>query len=619
MGDKCFYHPAPMTKRRGSDHANPPPIPVSRLASQPNSTMQSIKSGVSPQRAHSQPRWKPPSAPSGAAGYLGSVSFTAVLTEHRNEIPFEPEESSDSFPVLSVEPDRIQSGADVLLFLYNLNQRKKVIEKYYSHACNAAVPWKVIVTIMDSIQEIFDGLNPADLMNQLQELATLIFRNSSRALSTHQGMTADEYCASFTGSNFRWEALGNMLPMFGQQIMVTPANDTELLGSPEDSQAKEQILEHVARASTICLSFCDQSSSANELLALMQYNHVMFLTQHYGDSSYLAWRRLGDLVATIYAAGLHLDPAGSESYPFFLRQWRRGCFICAFYMDKMMATFVGRPPLMNHRYCTLDPPLDLSDEILIQGGEPLARAVAASLAIAREKTLDIALATPETQNLLQRASEIQDDLQRVWEAAPAYLRHDREDKKDSREVWISIVYLYLNYLYTGFLLQRAIIKHINTGHDRLYDISRRLLTIVTSITTQRNSMVDLDTHYSWIALTYGLPSASVLLIELLHQSHAPTPNAVPLPRAEIIRNLSVFVSLLSWISRPGQGNYRECKEAEKKLSRILDQLLDPQPVQADLVNDVTSNLSSFLNWSNYNSWDFNPEYFPAAEGFPGML
>lgn len=121
------------------------------------------------------------------------------------------------------------------------------------------------------------------------------------------------------------------------------------------------------------------------------------------------------------------------------------------------------------------------------------------------------------------------------------------------------------------------------------------------------------------ALTYGLPSASVLLIELLHQSHAPTPHAIPLPRAEIIRNLSVFVSLLSWISRPGQGNYRECKEAEKKLSRILDQLLDPQPVQADMVNDVTSNLSSFLNWSNYNSWDFNPEFFPGAEGFSGML
>lgn len=213
------------------------------------------------------------------------MSFTAILSEHRNEIPFEPEESSDSFPVLSVEPDRIQSGADVLLFLYNMKSRKKLLEKYYTSSCNASVPSKVMTAIIDSIQEIFDGLNPSNLLPQLQELATVMFQNSSRALSTHQTMTPDEYCASFTGLNFRWEALGNVFPMFGQEIMVTPSNDTEILMGREDPRFKERILEHIARASTICLGFCDQASSANELLALMQYNHVMYLTQQYGDSS----------------------------------------------------------------------------------------------------------------------------------------------------------------------------------------------------------------------------------------------------------------------------------------------------------------------------------------------
>lgn len=88
-----------------------------------------------------------------------------------------------------------------------------------------------------------------------------------------------------------------------------------------------------------------------------------------------------------------------------------------------------------------------------------------------------------------------------------------------------------------------------------------------------------------------------------------------LPRAELVRNLSVFISMLSWVARPGHGNYRTCKEAEKNLSRILDQVLDPQPVHAEMVLDVTSELSSFLNWSNHNSWDFSSEYFPAANGF----
>lgn len=116
------------------------------------------------------------------------------------------------------------------------------------------------------------------------------------------------------------------------------------------------------------------------------------------------------------------------------------------------------------------------------------------------------------------------------------------------------------------------------------------------------------------ALTYGLPTASVLLLELLHQSHKPGPHNIELPRSELIRNLSVFISVLSWVSRPGHGNYHTCKEAEKKLSRILDQLLDPQPVPAETVHDVTSGLSSFLDWSNYNNWDFSTELFPAADG-----
>lgn len=113
-----------------------------------------------------------------------------------------------------------------------------------------------------------------------------------------------------------------------------------------------------------------------------------------------------------------------------------------------------------------------------------------------------------------------------------------------------------------------------------------------------------------------MPSASVLLLELLRQSHEPAPHAVPLPRAELIRNLSVFISFLSWVAGPGHGNYHTCKQAEKKLSRILDQLLDPEPVQQHVVDDVTTGLDNFLNWSNYNTiWDFNTDYMPLTEGF----
>jgi hypothetical protein len=89
-----------------------------------------------------------------------------------------------------------------------------------------------------------------------------------------------------------------------------------------------------------------------------------------------------------------------------------------------------------------------------------------------------------------------------------------------------------------------------------------------------------------------------------------------LPRAEVIRNLSIFVSCLSWVARPGQGNYRTCKAVEKKLSDILDQILDPQPIQRDYLGGDNDGLYSLLNWYSPDNWEFDPFEFPSNDGFP---
>ncbi|CAI7678673.1 unnamed protein product [Penicillium pancosmium] len=618
-----------MTRRMSSEQANPPPVSSSRLTSQPTSN------ASSPGSLGGGRIFAPPEPHSALPGYLGSTSFTAVLTEHRNEIPFDPEENLDSCPVLTVEPDRVQSGAEVLLFLYSFKNRQKLLDRFYSRTWNAIAPEAVLQATLMSIDRIFNDFDGNNLMPQLQKLATQIFRNTSRPMATHQSMTVHEYCDSFTGQNLRWEPIGNLFSIFGQQLVITPDNDPDFSQGSDDPRAKDRLLEQVVVATTICINFCDQASSANEMLAYLQFNDVMLQTQQYGDSSYQAWRRLGDLIATVYAAGLHTD-GEDDNRPFFLRQWRKGCLISVFYMDKMQACFVGRPPLMNYRYCTMEPPLDLSDDVLIEGGDALNKAISEldsngwnthggryrmtpsrlrfRMAICREQTLELALGTHQPRDLVQKTQEIKEKICAVWESTPDQICYDRRNNDDFHDGFLTIVYMYLNYLYTCFLLQRTLIKHTNTGQEALCDISRQTLAIVINLTSVRSPMVDLDRHYSWIALTYGLPTASVLLLELLHQSHKPGPHNIELPRSELIRNLSVFISVLSWVSRPGHGNYHTCKEAEKKLSRILDQLLDPQPVPAETVHDVTSGLSSFLDWSNYNNWDFSTELFPAADG-----
>lgn len=229
--------------------------------------------------------YAPLEPPSALPGYLGSTSFTAVLTEHRNEIPLEPEETTDTYPAPSVDPDRVQSGVEVLLLLYNLSVRRQLIDRYYRSSWCAVVPKIMMDAILDSIADIFDSFNPNDPKPQMQDLATRIFQNSSRAMKTHQAMTVQEYCALFTGPNFRWEALGNILTMCGQQLVITPDNDPEFSQEADDPGAKDRLLEQVTVTSSVCLSFCDQASSANELLAYLQYADFMLRTQQYGDSS----------------------------------------------------------------------------------------------------------------------------------------------------------------------------------------------------------------------------------------------------------------------------------------------------------------------------------------------
>lgn len=176
--------------------------------------------------------------------------------------------------------------------------------------------------------------------------------------------------------------------------------------------------------------------------------------------------------------------------------------------------------------------------------------------------------------------------------------------------------MYLDYLHSHFLLHRAVVQHTELGHKPLFDTARLLLSTVLRICSDRKVTKDRSNNTSWIILYYGLPSACVLAFEILRQNQTPGPHPLVLPRSEIIRNLSVFVSCLGWVASPSpnHGNNAICKEVEKKLSRILDEILDPVPVVAphedlNFVQNVASGLEPYFDWNQFISYDFNPEYF----------
>lgn len=68
----------------------------------------------------------------------------------------------------------------------------------------------------------------------------------------------------------------------------------------------------------------------------------------------------------IFALGLHQGKV-DERAPFFLSELRTRTIVAAYFNDKELATFLGRPPRICRRYCNLQPPVDLAwDDVVAE-------------------------------------------------------------------------------------------------------------------------------------------------------------------------------------------------------------------------------------------------------------
>jgi hypothetical protein len=91
-------------------------------------------------------------------------------------------------------------------------------------------------------------------------------------------------------------------------------------------------------------------------------------------SGLLVWRQLGDLVSASTALGLHRE---AENRPItFASEMKRRIFTVVFNIDKGSSLLTGRPPALSYRYTRFKFPLDLSEEVLMKGGEELQNAIA---------------------------------------------------------------------------------------------------------------------------------------------------------------------------------------------------------------------------------------------------
>jgi len=230
-------------------------------------------------------------------GYLGSTSFSAVLSEHQKEIPADVDVPSGTAMVLTAaepDPDRAQSALQILTLLYNLKFFDSVTSRLYASRWYKVLPPYIIDKTLYETRRVYDSFESARVESRIREFALQIFQNSSRPMPRAKKMTVDEYIATFTGRNTRWETIALILATAGCGLFSVTEQDpvfTEfrMNGDTQSNvELKETLVLEISDATTNCLMFCDHVSSSNEILAYAQHADVIMKTQQYGDSSEFA-------------------------------------------------------------------------------------------------------------------------------------------------------------------------------------------------------------------------------------------------------------------------------------------------------------------------------------------
>ncbi|GAB1206165.1 hypothetical protein APSETT445_004847 [Aspergillus pseudonomiae] len=184
-------------------------------------------------------------------------------------------------------------------------------------------------------------------------------------------------------------------------------------------------------------------------------------------------------------------------------------------------------------------------------------------------------------------------LQSIWDTCPSHMKYSPDmwyEQMPSQDI-IALLSVYLDYLHSIFLLHRFATQECqNEKPKELLLVAKTILSTVLVINEHRERAREF--------LPYGLPSAELLATELLQSSNPllGRPTYPGLPRAEVIRELTLYISCLSWVARPGSGNLGFCKKVKAKLTRILDQILDPSYVAPDSSGNHGGS-SSDVSWA----------------------
>lgn len=224
----------------------------------------------------------------------------------------------------------------------DFNACAQLVAQWTSRGVNLALASPLVLPCTEATRALFESKSGAGL-------ASSLFRSSRERLIADGTQTISSFCTTFCHNDPGWATLGMFLVALSRAV-----EDTAYFPALYSTRSGQMQLQRTTlRCADQCLDICLSLDCLNDLQLVLQYENFIAHSMIDGDQSYHSWRRLGDVVSSLYALGHHervdLASMGGDK----LSSLRSQTFARAYSADKNISIFLGRPHRMHSTHSTL--------------------------------------------------------------------------------------------------------------------------------------------------------------------------------------------------------------------------------------------------------------------------
>ncbi|KAL6697026.1 hypothetical protein J3F84DRAFT_371942 [Trichoderma pleuroticola] len=429
----------------------------------------------------------------------------------------------------------------------------------------------------------------------LEAVALTIFSNTAQRFLDNQRDRPEEWYASFSGQNMRWEVIGLLFSSWALSAL----------------QNKEDIDGYRPRVLAIkffgimesCITFCRDNKANNVLFLYLLYRTSIVSSILHGPNDAGFWPLHSKTVSLACSMGLNIISDVSIQDPRMPRQSERRLFTAIYILDKTTATLSGKLPLLVSDHCSTALPLDICNTILLcwrpgQVVNPTSLGVndegwnvdgkiysttslraRGLIAHIREQILDLALnkrARDPLDLITLRSQQVH-----IFNSLPSSLRLADVDVKIKLlepHVLYTKLFIRLEHLQNLFLIEKILQKaQLSPNLDGLIETSLDIVSVTVMFWTRNDTLLGMQGDHEWFIMGYALPAAAVLCRYLLQtESHRCFTPSI----SSIIQQLSLLGAFLEWllVKVPCTDH---CYRTKYIIIKVLDQVLNPRSNMVD--------------------------------------